>query len=61
MVVNACFILAIITAGIVVMTNGTVQSRYGVGELLPRLVDRVDRGQLRHPDLRQPRRSSPTR
>jgi hypothetical protein len=38
MVVNACFILAIITAGIVVMTNGTVQSRYGVGELLPRLV-----------------------
>ncbi len=38
MVVNVCFILAIITAGIVVMTNGTVQSRYGVGELLPRLV-----------------------
>ncbi|WP_426513094.1 conjugal transfer protein TrbL family protein [Dactylosporangium sp. McL0621] len=38
MVVNACFILAIVTAGIVTMTNGTVQSRYGVGELLPRLV-----------------------
>ncbi|MGI5243372.1 conjugal transfer protein TrbL family protein [Dactylosporangium sp. CA-139066] len=37
-VVNACFILAIITTGIMVMTNGTVQSRYGVGELLPRLV-----------------------
>ncbi len=37
-VVNVCFVLAIITAGIVVMTNGTVQSRYGVGELVPRLV-----------------------
>ncbi|MEU7874289.1 conjugal transfer protein TrbL family protein [Dactylosporangium sp. NPDC049140] len=37
-IVNACFILAIMTAGIAVMTNGTVQSRYGVGELLPRLV-----------------------
>lgn len=38
MVVNVCFILAIITAGIVVMTHGMVQSRYGVGELVPRLV-----------------------
>ena len=38
MVVNVCFVLAIITAGIVVMTSGTVQSRYGVGELVPRLV-----------------------
>ena len=38
MVVNACFILAVIAAGILVMTNGSVQSRYGVGELLPRLV-----------------------
>ncbi len=38
LVVNVCFVLAIITAGIVVMTNGSVQSRYGVGELLPRLV-----------------------
>src|SRR4051794_17343450 len=37
-IVNAGFILAIITAGIMVMTNGIVQSRYGVGELLPRLV-----------------------
>jgi hypothetical protein len=37
MVVNACFILAVLAVGIVVMTNGSVQSRYGVGELLPRL------------------------
>jgi hypothetical protein len=37
-VVNTCFGLAIVTAGIVVMTNETVQIRYGVGELAPRLV-----------------------
>src|SRR5690349_22877816 len=36
-IVNVCFVLAIIAVGIVVMTNGTVQSRYGVGELVPRL------------------------
>jgi hypothetical protein len=38
MVVNVCFILAILTAGIVVMTRDTVQSRYGVADLVPRLV-----------------------
>jgi len=38
LIVNACFVLAVITAGIVVMTSGSVQSRYGVGELAPRLV-----------------------
>ncbi|WP_432830888.1 conjugal transfer protein TrbL family protein [Dactylosporangium sp. CA-092794] len=38
MVVNVCFVLAVITAGIVVMASGTVPSRYGVGELVPRLV-----------------------
>jgi hypothetical protein len=37
-VVNVCFILAVITAGIVVMTKETVQVRYGVAELAPRLV-----------------------
>src|SRR6266545_4598570 len=37
-VVNVGFILAIITAGITVMTHETVQIRYGVGELAPRLV-----------------------
>ncbi len=37
-VVNVAFVLAIIVAGITVMTNGTVQIRYGVGELAPRLV-----------------------
>ena len=38
LIVNACFVLAVITAGIVVMTSGSMQSRYGVGELAPRLV-----------------------
>ncbi len=37
-VVNVAFVLAIITAGVTVMTHGTVQVRYGVGELMPRLV-----------------------
>ena len=37
-VVNVCFILAVITAGIVVMTKETVQVRYGISELAPRLV-----------------------
>ncbi len=37
-VVNVGFILAIITAGITVMTHETVQIRYGVGEVAPRLV-----------------------
>jgi hypothetical protein len=38
LVVNACYILAIITAGIVTMVGGTVEIRYGVKELVPRLV-----------------------
>jgi hypothetical protein len=38
MIVNVGFVLAIITAGIVVMTHETVQIRYGIGELAPRLV-----------------------
>src|SRR5438034_570223 len=37
-VVNVGFVLAIITAGITVMTHQTVQIRYSVSELLPRLV-----------------------
>jgi hypothetical protein len=37
-VVNVGFILAVVTAGIVVMTKETVQVRYGVSELAPRLV-----------------------
>lgn len=38
LVVNACYILAIITAGIVVMVGGSMEVRYGVKELVPRLV-----------------------
>jgi hypothetical protein len=37
-VVNACYGLAIIAAGVAVMTHGSVQIRYGIGDLLPRLV-----------------------
>jgi hypothetical protein len=37
-VVDTCFVLAVITAGIVVMTHQTIQIRYGVGDLAPRLV-----------------------
>ncbi len=37
-IVNIAFVLAIITAGVVVMTRETVQVRYGVAELAPRLV-----------------------
>jgi hypothetical protein len=37
-IVNVTFILAIIAAGITVMARETVQTRYGVSELLPRLV-----------------------
>jgi hypothetical protein len=37
-VVNVGFVLMIITAGITVMTHQTMQIRYGVNELLPRLV-----------------------
>ena len=37
-VVNTCFVLAILTAGVLVMTRETLQIRYGIGELGPRLV-----------------------
>jgi hypothetical protein len=37
-VVNVSFVLAVLTAGIVVMTRETVQVRYGIAELAPRLV-----------------------
>lgn len=38
LVVNACYILAVITAGVVTMVGGGVEVRYGVKELVPRLV-----------------------
>ena len=38
MIVNAAFVLAIIAVGVTVMTHETVQVRYGVGDLIPRLV-----------------------
>ena len=38
LVVNACYILAVIVSGIVVMVAGTVEVRYGVKDLVPRLV-----------------------
>ncbi len=38
MVVNAAFVLAIIVAGAVGMTHGTLQIRYEVKDLIPRLV-----------------------
>jgi hypothetical protein len=37
-VVNTCYGLAIIVAGVTVMAGGTVQIRYTVADLLPRLV-----------------------
>jgi hypothetical protein len=37
-VVNVGFVLAVITAGVTVMTHETVQVRYGIGEMAPRLV-----------------------
>ncbi|MBT8228521.1 MAG: hypothetical protein KJO75_23920 [Dactylosporangium sp.] len=37
-VVNTCYGLAVVAAGLIVMTHGTVQIRYAVGDLLPRLV-----------------------
>ncbi|HEU5110289.1 MAG TPA: hypothetical protein VFT95_17245 [Micromonosporaceae bacterium] len=36
--VDACYGLAILTAGIAVMASGSVEVRYGVKELVPRLV-----------------------
>ena len=38
LVVNACFILAIIAVGIATMTGDSIQMRYGIKELVPRLV-----------------------
>ncbi|MFF4879572.1 hypothetical protein [Micromonospora sp. NPDC000668] len=38
LVVNACYVLALVTAGIVTMTSSSVEMRYGVKELVPRLV-----------------------
>jgi hypothetical protein len=37
-VVNTTFVLAIIAVGVTVMTHETVQVRYGVGDLVPRMV-----------------------
>lgn len=37
-VVNAVYVLAFLYAAILVMGRGTIQSRYGPGELIPRLV-----------------------
>src|SRR3989440_1007918 len=37
-VVNVCFVLAILAVGVVVMGTETVQTRYGLAELGPRLV-----------------------
>src|SRR5919107_1275315 len=38
LVVNACFILAIIAVGIATMTGDSVRMRYGIKELVPRLI-----------------------
>ncbi|MGW4294010.1 conjugal transfer protein TrbL family protein [Micromonospora chersina] len=38
LVVGACFILAIIAVGVAAMVGGSVEVRYGIKELLPRLV-----------------------
>ncbi|MEU2615843.1 hypothetical protein ABZ570_30370 [Micromonospora sp. NPDC007271] len=38
LVVNACFVLAIIAVGVAVMVGDSVEMRYGVKELIPRLV-----------------------
>lgn len=38
LIVNACFILAIIAVGIATMTGDSIQMRYGIKELIPRLV-----------------------
>ena len=38
LIVNACFILAIIAVGIATMTGDSIQMRYGLKELIPRLV-----------------------
>lgn len=38
MIVNVGFVVAVLTTGIVVMARETVQNRYGIAELAPRLV-----------------------
>ncbi|MFI5893813.1 conjugal transfer protein TrbL family protein [Actinoplanes sp. NPDC051513] len=38
LIVNACFILAITAVGIATMTGESIQMRYGIKELIPRLV-----------------------
>ncbi|MEV4708313.1 hypothetical protein [Actinoplanes sp. NPDC049316] len=38
LVVDSCFVLAIIAVGIATMTGDSVQMRYGIKELIPRLV-----------------------
>jgi len=38
LVVNSCFVLAIIAVGIATMVGGSVEMRYGVKELVPRLI-----------------------
>jgi hypothetical protein len=38
LVVNVGYVLAVLAAAVVVMANGSMQVRYGVGELAPRLV-----------------------
>jgi hypothetical protein len=38
LVVNTVYVLAVLAAGIVVMTRESVQTRYGIAELAPRLV-----------------------
>jgi hypothetical protein len=38
LVVSACYLLAVIACGVVTMFSGSMQARYGVKELVPRLV-----------------------
>lgn len=38
LIVNACFVLAIIAVGVAAMTGDSIQLRYGIKELMPRLV-----------------------
>jgi hypothetical protein len=38
LVVNTVYVLAVLAAGVLVMSRETVQVRYGIGELAPRLV-----------------------
>lgn len=38
MIVNGCYVLVIMAGGALLMTKDTLQVRYGVGELAPRLV-----------------------